>query len=44
MVAKDVGGEKDNPTEIDREAKIDREIAKLNFLLYINLRGCVTTT
>jgi hypothetical protein len=37
MVVKGVGGEKDNPTRIDRETRMDREIPKLGFY-YIILR------
>jgi hypothetical protein len=38
MAAKGLGGEKDNPT------RIDREIPKLKFYYYINLSGHVCKT
>jgi hypothetical protein len=38
-------GKENNPTRIDRETKMDREIPKLRFYyIYINLRGCVCKT
>jgi hypothetical protein len=43
QLLKGVGGEKDNPTMIDRDTRIDREIPKLKFY-YIILRGCVCKT
>jgi hypothetical protein len=45
QLLKGVGGKKDNPTRIDRETKMDKEIPKLRFYyIYMNLRGCVCKT
>jgi hypothetical protein len=43
MVAQGVGGEKDNPTRIDRDRGDEIEIPKLRFY-YIILRVCVCKT
>jgi hypothetical protein len=41
MVAKGVRDEKDNPTRIDRETRMDREIPKLRFHYIILKVVCV---